>query len=187
MSARETARTGRSDATIVAEIVAQLKRGGPINDPRAHADHDHTVPLADYLRCEVQRSLDRVRLQLDPWPQGRPAAAPPVRTLADYRKAAKALREVAFTEEQREAARQLEAVEQEPPERSNAKKHYCAAEDYFIMEMFSAKAPTNYETGTFRTIAALIYEAVSGEAGAYMERACETVLHSRRRFQHRFS
>jgi hypothetical protein len=210
---RETTRAAerkRSDAAIVADIIAQLGKGGPLNDPRARPE-DRLAPLAElhiqdkryfdalyaesaareskreYVRREVQQSLNRVRLQLDPWPQGRPAAAPPIRTLADYRKAAKALREVSFTEEQREAIRQLEAVEQEPPERSNALKHYCAAEAYFLMEMFSARAPTGYEAGTFRTIAVLIYEAVSGEDRANLERACEAVLHSRRRFQHRFS
>jgi hypothetical protein len=186
MSARETVQPKQSDAAIVADIIAQLERGGPINDPRARPE-DRLTPLGGHARREVQRSLDRVQLQLDPRPQGWPADAPPARTLAEYRKAAKALREVAFTEEQREAIRQLEAVEQEPPERSDALKHYCAAEAYFIMEMFSAKAPTGYETGTFRTIAVLIYEAVSGEDRANLERACETVLHSRRRFQHRFS
>jgi hypothetical protein len=212
MRARGPARSAKpkwSDAAIVADIIAQLEKGGPLNDPRARPE-DRLAPLAElhiqdkryfdalyaeaaareskreYVRREVQRSLNGVRLQLDPWPQGRPADAPPARTLADYRKAAKALREVAFTEEQREAIRQLEAVEQEPPERGNALKHYCAAEAYFIMEMFSAKAPTGYKAGTFRTIAVLIYEAVSGEAQANLERACETVLHSRRRFQHRF-
>jgi hypothetical protein len=151
------------------------------------------VSLADYLQREVQRSLDRVRLlstyitSTDEQGREHRFPVPPVRTLADYRQAAKALRKVAFTETQRAAARQLEDVEQEPPERSNPSKHYCAAEAYFLMELFSGEAkPSTYSEGAFRTIAVLICEAVSGEAQVDLERACETVLHSRRRFQHRF-
>jgi hypothetical protein len=62
MSARETVQPKQSDAAIVADIIAQLERGGPLNEPRTHADHDRTVSLANCLRREVRRSIDRVRL-----------------------------------------------------------------------------------------------------------------------------
>jgi hypothetical protein len=180
-------------STFADEIVTQLKRGGALNDPRAH---DRTVPLADYVKREVQRSIDRVRFLSTYKPpdslsvtdeHGKEHLIPvPKRTLADYRKAAKALREVAFFKEHLVTAEELEAVEQEPPERSNALNDRCAAESYFLMEMFSAKAPTGYETGTFRSIAVLICRAVSGKIYPDLKRACDTVLRSRRRFPHRF-
>jgi hypothetical protein len=196
-----------ADARLVKSIIEELEKGGLLRDLRLRAENRRRTSLADHVRSEAQRSLDRVRLRRDfkrsdyitgtdergdyrtvTDEHGKEHRIPaPRRTLADYRKVAKALREIAFTEEQREAARQLEAVEQEPPERSNALKHYCAAEAYFLMEMFSARKPSTYPDGAFRKIAVLIYEAVSGEDRANLERACEAVLHSRRRFQHRFS
>jgi hypothetical protein len=171
------------DADFVTLIIAELEKGGELNDPRPYLG-DRPTPLADHVQREVQRSLNRVRLFLT-WK--RPANVPPTPTAADFRKAAKALRKVAFTEEQRTAIRQLHAVRQEPPERADALKHHCAAEAYYLMESFSATAPTGYEDGPFRVIAALIYEAVTRKSPAdMMKRAGDTVLQSRRRVQHRF-
>jgi hypothetical protein len=108
-------------------------------------------------------------------------------TLSDYRRAARALRKVAFTDEQRTAIQQLEAVRQEPPERADALKYRCAAEMYFLMEGFSAKEPTGSDGGPFQTGAEYIYEAVTGRASQDMKRACALVLRERRRPSNRIS
>jgi hypothetical protein len=181
-----SAKTPRQDTQLVALIIDELKYGGTFNDPR-HPE-DCRTSLADHVRYEAQRSLNRVRLlQTYKWPDD----VPPAPTTADFRKAAKALRKVAFTEEQRAAINQLEAVWQEPPEHANALKYYCAAEAYFLMEMFAAKAPTGSAGGPFQKIATAIYEAVTGKREgdkmADVKRSCDLVLRSRRRFQHRFS
>jgi len=163
--------------SFVTLIVAELKEGGSLNDPRPY---DRSLPLSDYVLCEVQRSLHRVcKLLTD-------KRSTDI-TLSDYRRAAKALRKVAFTDEQRTAISQLEDVWQEPPEHADALKYHCAAEAYFLMECFSAKEPTGSEEGPFQAIAAYIYEAVTGLASSDMKRSCALVLRDRRRTPNRFS
>jgi hypothetical protein len=166
------------DQRFVAKTIAELKKGGALNDPRPY---NRSLALSDYVLGEVRRSIDRVRLLLTYRPPT------PNLTLSDYREAVKALRKVAFTEEQRAAIRQLEAVRQEPPERANALKYHCAAEMYFLMECFSAKEPTGSDEGPFQTGAAHIYEAVTGCESDDMKRACALVLRERRRTPNRFS
>jgi hypothetical protein len=158
------------DSDLVASIITELKKGGALCDPRPY---DRSLPLSDYVLSEVQRSLDRVRKLLTYKP------STPSLTLSDYRKAAKALRKVVFTDEQREAIRQLEAVQQEPPERADARKYHCAAEAYFLMACFSAKEPTGTDEGPFQIIAAYIYEAVTGHEASDMKRSCALVLRER--------
>jgi hypothetical protein len=60
-------------------------------------------------------------------------------------------------------------------------KHYCADEAFFLMEMFSTKAPTFSEGDPFRIIAEKLYEAVTGRKDADMERACDWILKERRK------
>jgi hypothetical protein len=93
------------------------------------------------------------------------------------------LRKIAFTDEQREAVRQLEAVRQTPPAHANALKYHCAKEAFDLMG-FSAKAPTGMPGGPFRTIADRLYAAVTGEppySDATMRRACGLVLDDQRK------
>jgi hypothetical protein len=182
-----SAKTRRQDTELVASIIDEPKDDAALNEPRRW-EAKHPMPLDDYAQWEVQRSMDRRRLLQDfKWPDD----VPPAPTAADFRKAAKALRNVAFTQEQQAIVRQLEAVEREPPEHANALKYHCAAEAYFLMEMFAPKAPTGSAGGPFPKIAGTIYEALTsqreGDAGADMKRSCDLVLRNRRRFQHRFS
>jgi hypothetical protein len=175
---RQSAKPGR-DADLVAWIVEELEKGGTLKDPR-HPE-DRRTSLADHVRYEVQRSLNSVRLlQTFKWPDH----VPPLPTAADYRKAAQALRKVAFTEAQRTAIRELEAVRVLPPERMNALKYQCAAEAFDLMTFFSAKPPTGTERGPFRTIAVLLCEAVTGQRHDKidMKRACGAVLRDRRKY-----
>jgi hypothetical protein len=68
---------------IVADIVEQLKKGGPLRNPFERA-YLATAPI-DYVRIEVQRAIDRIQLRRDPtkWPL---AVRRPKVTAADYRK-----------------------------------------------------------------------------------------------------
>jgi hypothetical protein len=93
------------------------------------------------------------------------------------------LRKIAFTDEQREAVRQLEAVRQTPPAHANALKYQLAKEAFDLMG-FSAKPPTGMPGGPFRTIADRLYEAVTGAppySDATMRRACGLVLADQRK------
>jgi hypothetical protein len=155
------------------------------------------ISVAAHARTEARRSIERVRLLRTYKPPAevevetkiagklvKRRVALPKLTLSDFRKATKALRKVAFTEAQQTAVRQLEAVRQEPPERADALKYYCAAEAYFLMQCFSVVAPTGYEGGSFLTIACLIHDAVTGRtiSAIGMKRSCDLVLRNRRKY-----
>jgi hypothetical protein len=89
-----------------------------------------------------------------------------------------------------QAARKLEAVRIEPPERGGKDgplKWHCADEAFFLVEMFSAKAPSGYIDGPFRKIAVQLYEAVTGRSGLIddLGRTCERLLEERRKVRHR--
>jgi hypothetical protein len=185
------------DQRLVKAIVAVLEEGGPVNDPRPY---DRSISLSDHVRNEVHRSLNRIRMLRTYKPSTEGTAETktpdgkfviqkverPNLTLADCREAAKTLRKVAFTEEQREAIRQLEAVWQGPPEHADALKYHCAKEMYFLMEGFSATEPTGSDEGPFQTGAASIYEAVTGSPPSTMKRSCALVLRERQRTPARF-
>jgi hypothetical protein len=157
------------DRDIVAAIVTQLERGGPL---RGGPPRDPPVVYQPPpVEQEAQRSVARMRRLWQTYGPPRPLPE-----LADSRKAAKALHKTAFTDEQRTAVRQLKAVRQFPPERAgNPLAYHCAKEAFDLMS-FSAKAPTRTDGGAFLTIAALLYEAATGTPDADMERACRCVL-----------
>ena len=159
---------------IVADIVEQLKKGGPLRNPFERA-YPTTAPI-DYVRIEVQRAIDRIQLRRDPTKSVRR----PKVTAADYRKLGRLLRKTGHTA-YAEQIGASEHVRQEPPPRANALKHYCADEAFFLMEMFSTKAPTFSEGDPFRIIAEKLYEAVAGRKDADMERACDWILKERRK------
>ena len=188
---------------IIADIVAELERGGPLKNPFARG-YPSTAPT-DYVRIEVQRSIERVRgLQTS---ERREQAArnfieqladsiadrdtlkrlsEPPPSLADIRKAAKAFRKVKslFINDDQMIPKKLEmfaAGRQEPPPRADAMKFQCAAEAFCLMEWFSAKEATFSEGGPFQIIAEKLYEAVTGKSDANLERACDWVLTKRRK------
>jgi hypothetical protein len=170
----------RPDAEIVAEIVAELKTGGDLNDPRLRAERPTT--LAEFVPQKVQHSLDTIRLLKD---FKRPANWPAAPSMADIRKAAKAFRKVKslFINDDQMIPQKLEmsaAGQQEPPPRAKAMKFQCASEAFFLMEYFTTLRPTNYGSGPCCGIAMLIYEAVTGKYANNMKRSVTLVLKNRR-------
>jgi hypothetical protein len=59
-------------------------------------------------------------------------------------------------------------------------KHMCAAFAFDLMETLSEKKITSAKDSTFRAIASLLYEAVSGNRGVDLKRACDDVLRESR-------
>jgi hypothetical protein len=187
------------EATAAGHHRADSSGRDRLNEELRDLEKAANISLAAHARTEVQRSIERIRLLRTYKPPAevevegeikiagklvKRRVALPKLTLSDFRKAAKALRKVAFTEAQQTAVRQLEAVWQEPPERADALKHYCAAEAYFLMQCFSVVAPTGYEGGSFLTIACLIHDAVTGRtiSAIGMKRSCDLVLRNRRKY-----
>jgi hypothetical protein len=197
------------DRRLGADIVAALQKGGPFKDPWArlpdHSARPNTTHLgrpntpdehpyagmapADFVAIEVQRSIDRVRLRNKP-----PSWVPKITaTAADYRRLGRLLRKMGMgyerwdVQEEPRLAEQLGAsddVVQEPPARArDPLMHYCAAEAFDLMELFSATPPTFYEDGSYQIITQKLYEAVTGKADATVERVCDWVLTARRRYR----
>lgn len=192
-SRRSTAARASDADDPVALIIEQLERGGPLKDPRPPAA-DRSIPLADYVRREVLRSIDRIPLrQTYKPPEGYQLETGqwvplPKLSEADYqkaatllRKAAEALRKVAHTERHRlvipemeSVAREIGAVRQVPPVRANKLKYLCAGEAYDLMTFFSVRKgpkrnfwdwqPADTEDGPFRKITEAIYKAVTGKS-----------------------
>jgi hypothetical protein len=164
---------------FVAAIFDELETCG-LNDPRPLAQRG-TLPLEDYLRSEVRRSIERVQTLTNPPADLRNLfdSLPP-RPMSYYRRIAKELEAVAFLPSQIDALRQLQAIEQEPPERGDALKYRCAAEAYYLMDLFSSKPPTGTFEGPFQTIAGVLYNAVTGCEPTDMKRSCDRVLERRR-------
>jgi len=55
-------------------------------------------------------------------------------------------------------------------------KHFCAFWGYALMKGYSDRAITGTKDDAFRVITSLLYEAVSGESGADLKRACDSCL-----------
>jgi hypothetical protein len=165
---------------FVAAILDELKGYG-LNDPRALARR--VSPLDDYLRVEVRRSIERVRTLTNPPAELRNLfdSLPP-QPMSYYRRIAKELEAVAFLPSQIAALRQLQAIEQEPPERGDALKYRCAAEAYYLMDLFSSKPPTGTAEGPFQIITGVLYNAVTSREPTDMKRSCDRVLEHRRRY-----
>jgi len=184
-----------SDQHLVASIIDELKRGGPLNEPRRHRSADSPA-LLDHVRNEVQRSIDRGRerpkLTLPTFyyvetqhPNGEwvedQFVELPKRTSAGYRTLGRLLRKMGFVA----IAEQIgasDAVMQEPPPHphADALKYYCAREMFNLLKWFSPTDPTGTANGPFRVGAARLYEAVTGvrddDEDASMKRACDWVL-----------
>jgi hypothetical protein len=186
---------------IVDKIIEQLKLGGPLKDPWVHLGHEHPyagMALDDFVRIEVQRSIDRIQRRLTfvppefyyaeskhpngEWVEDQYVELPKKQTAAKYRKAGRALREIGRAD----VAERLglsDDVMQEPPPQGDALKHYCADEAFLLMEVFSAEPPTGTAGGPFREIARYLYchitdcEIPDDEDKPSMKRACDRLLH----------
>jgi len=119
--------------------------------------------------------LRRIRRPLD-------SPRPPAEEL---RNLGRALAEVAFTTAQATAARELEALDCEPPELASAIKYHCAEEACYLIGCYSG-IPRDHlnssDRGAFYVITKKLFETVTGEVDADVTRACDHVLKNWRRF-----
>jgi hypothetical protein len=153
-------------------LARELAKGVTLVDPRA--PKYRTSSLDEYLRSEVQRSvqriwmLRRIRRPLDG----------PMLTAAELRELGRALAKVAFTTTQAMAARELEAIEGEPPDLACAIKYHCASEACYLIGCFFGRPADHLnssEGGRFGVVTRKLYEAVTGEIDANVSRACDHV------------
>jgi hypothetical protein len=180
--------------TIVADIIRQLEKDGPLRDPfewRHREDMgDKYVAddyVAKYVAREVQRSIDRIKERLKYKPD-KPLPPP-----AEWKKLGQQLRKMRMSVEvdQRENMNDppryvrlpddfFDKVRQEPPPRTkDALPYICADEAFYLMEMFSAGQPTQYREGPFYTIARKLYEAASRKPARNIDRACDWIWNER--------
>jgi hypothetical protein len=182
----------KRDVRLVASIVNELKGDGSLKDPRRPPPADDQTPLEAHAAQYVQNSINTIR-----WLQTYKSPVP-VTKIKDIRKAARLLRNAsatlskfAFTPAQRLAvpemlriSKELDTARAVPPERADPLKYWCASEAFDLMDFMSAKPPTGYENGPFQTIAAMLYEAVTGKPpasrGVDMKRSADLVLRDRR-------
>jgi len=160
-------------------LVRELRRCGALNDPRA--SKYRTSSLDEYMRSEVGRSIHRIRMLRR---ISRPLDGPML-TADELRKLGRALAEVAFTPVQATAARELAALDHEPPELANAIKYHCAEEACYLIGCFSNNPRDHIgrsERGAFCVTTKKLYEVATGEVNADVSRACDHVLKNWRRF-----
>ena len=160
-------------------LLSELNRCGTLNDPRA--PKYRVSSLHEHMRSEVQRSIHRIRMLRR---VKRPLDGP-MPTADELRKLGRVLAEVAFTTTQAMAARELEAIDCEPPELASAIKYHCAEEACYVIGYFSSRPRDHLissEHGSFQVITKKLYETVTGELDADLSRACDHVLKNWRRF-----
>ena len=151
---------------IVDDIVAQLKRGGLLAKPQD-------------VRTEVQRAIKFLR----DCHAGKLPSHEPLLSVSEYRELRRLLRKTGHADNglARLPLDDRKRNWAEPPRRAtDALKHRCADEAFFLMEMFSATAPTLSDGGAYYEIAQKLYEAVTGKRDAKMERACRWIWHRRK-------
>jgi len=106
-------------------------------------------------------------------------------TAEELRNLGRALAEVAFTTAQATAARELQALDCEPPELASAIKYHCAEEACYLIGYFSSRPRDHLNSsdrGAFYVISKKLFETVTGEVDADVSRACDHVLKNWRRF-----
>ena len=160
-------------------FVRELGRYGAVNDPRA--PKYRVSSLDDHARSEVQRSIHRIRMLR----RIRRPLDSPRPTAEELRNLGRALAEVAFTTAQATAARELEALDCEPPELASAIKYHCAEEACYLIGYFSNKPRDHLNSsdrGTFYVITKKLFETITGEVNTDVSRACDHVLKNWRRF-----
>jgi hypothetical protein len=157
--------TGKSTAEFINAIVKELG-GEAIEDPRNLANR--TASLDRYVRAEVRREINRLRS-----PQPVLFDLP---TAADIRKAQETLDRLLPPT----VVAGLQAIWQEPPERSNELKYRCASGAWYLMESFSRRERTSTQDGPFHVITRLLYSAATGEHDVNIMRVCDWILQKRR-------
>ena len=160
-------------------FVRELGGYGALNDPRA--PKYRVSSLDDHARSEVRRSIHRIRMLR----RIRRPLDSPRQTAEELRNLGRALAEVAFTTAQATAARELEALDCEPPELASAIKYHCAEEACYLLGYFSSRPRDHLNSsdrGAFYVVTKKLYETVTGEVDADVSRACDHVLKNWRRF-----
>jgi len=156
---------GRTTAEFIDAIVKELG-GETIEDLRKLANR--TASLDRYVRAEVRREINRLRS-----PQPVLFDLP---TVADIRKAQETLDRLLPPS----VVAGLQAIWQEPPERSHELKYRCAPGAWYLMESFSRSERTSTQDGAFHVIAQLLYGAATGEHDVNITRVCDWILQKRR-------
>jgi hypothetical protein len=160
-------------------FVRELGGNGTLNDTRA--PKYRVSSLEDHTRSEVRRSIHRIRMLR----RIRRPLDSPRPTAEQLRSLGRVLAEVAFTTAQATAARELQALDCEPPELASAIKYHCAEEACYLIGCFSSRPRdhlSSAERGTFYVITKRLFETVTGEVDADVSRACDHVLKNWRRF-----
>jgi hypothetical protein len=160
-------------------FVRELGGFGTLNDPRAPKYRESS--LGDHARSEVRRSIHRIRMLR----RIRRPLDSPRPTAEELRNLGRALAEVAFTTAQATAARELQALDCEPPELASAIKYHCAEETCYLIGYFSSRPKDHLNSsdrGAFYVISKKLFETVTGEVDADVSRACDHVLKNWRRF-----
>ena len=160
-------------------FVRELGGYGALNDPRA--PEYRVSSLDEHARSEVRRSIHRIRMLR----RIRRPLDSPRPTAEELRNLGRALAEVAFTTAQATAARELEALDCEPPELASAIKYHCAEETCYLIGYFSSRPKDHLNSsdrGAFYVISKKLFETVTGEVDADVSRACDHVLKNWRRF-----
>jgi hypothetical protein len=160
-------------------FVRKLGGDGALNDPRA--PKYRVSSLDDHARSEVRRSIHRIRMLR----RIRRPLDSPRPTAEELRNLGRALAEVAFTTAQATAARELEALDCEPPELASAIKYHCAEEACYLIGYFSSRPRDHLNSsdrGAFYVITKKLFETVTGEVDADVSRPCDHVLKNWRRF-----
>jgi len=160
-------------------FVRELGGHGALNDRRA--PEYRVSSLDDHARSEVLRSIHRIRMLR----RIRRPLDSPRPTAEELRNLGRALAEVAFTTAQATAARELEALDCEPPELASAIKYHCAEEACYLIGYFSSRPRDHLNSsdrGAFYVITKKLFETVTGEVDADVSRACDHVLKNWRRF-----
>src|SRR5262249_31606062 len=155
---------------LVSIIVDELKKRR-LSDPRPLAART-APPLEHYVKAEVTRSFDRVRLsQLNKLPNIPKATE--LRQLGKLLLGSEPLRD--FLGVPKLQAEIWSRVEQEPKEGSDIFKYRCADEAFYLLETFTEKKPSNE---AIQTIAGVLH----GGDGANLERASKRVGQNRRKY-----
>jgi hypothetical protein len=161
-----------ADVRIVNAIVRKLVKGGLRSRPFSYVPHDATdEQLKEVAAAEVRRSVERVQMETPEWV----SAVPPQPGIKDVHRAIKALAPLAGLHPHIQTTVRMLGSVRGPSPRSDRKKWECASESFYLMDTLSRVRLTGHRNGSFFKIAALLYEALTGE-DADMKNACSAAL-----------
>ena len=163
-------------AAVIAGIEEATDRLARLNQyyPQQTAVFEHTKRLDQavaQLEAELKNSPENfANFLFGPWPSERTATMP-----LDELETAIASDRRQFLEKlaRMRAACQLQ---QEPPRHDVVKSH-CAAVAFQLMQGLSRRPITSSPRSPFRTITALVHEALTGKPTADLKRQCDKLLH----------